>query len=237
MWIIGDDFVKQTFTQCVLTDNNFEFYIKTQFSLNELSSSKLEQGGGNILSQICNNLIKGINANPLLPKYIVVLIDTDVIKNVAYSNFGLSRIYGIAVEYLVKNFHHIIETHKEVMPEKAKKQDTPIVIWMSPPGHRNCTDNSLRTKFATSLAKTIQKFKNMRLMKIKQWDFNENALVMQTPTGYRYTSRGLLRYWAAVDSAIKFVDYPEVQKFRGGYAGQDHKTTHKLRTPWKKFFW
>ena len=47
-------------------------------------------------------------------------------------------------------------------------------------------------------------FNEMRFARLHTWDFNDRDLVIETPAGYRFTAKGLTRYWMAVDNAVQF---------------------------------
>ena len=58
------------------------------------------------------------------------------------------------------------------------------------------------------MERIIPLYKEMRIMRVKDWDFNNKSLVVdaQNGAGYRFTSAGLRKYWTAVDSALQYCD-------------------------------
>ena len=81
--------------------------------------------------------------------------------------------------------------HNDRMAKKLKKYKYPTVIVFTPPGHVNFNDNSQRNKLATSIEKLAVNYVEQRVMCLKQWDFNDQALVARMQSGYRFTARGL----------------------------------------------
>ena len=95
IWVIGDEFVQMTFDQTVKQDELTRYYMKENYNLIEFSSCRLN---GDILGRLVNNLIRAINQEILLPKFIMAVIDNDLTKNIKYNT---SRILGICTEYIV----------------------------------------------------------------------------------------------------------------------------------------
>ena len=162
MWVIGDDFVHGTFTQHVTKNTEVQFFMKEHFNVKELSSNTLH--GGNILNRIYNCIIRGINVQILLPKLIVIVPDSDMIKNISYDAFGLSRIYGICADYIIKCIHHLITNHKSSLPAKCSRFKYPTVLWILPPGHQSFDDNHKRAKCAKALESAVMQFNEMRFV-------------------------------------------------------------------------
>ena len=140
IWIVGDEFVENTFGQLVMCKEDLQFHIKDNYNVREFSSMRFHDG--NVLSRIYNDVIKGINTKVLLPKLIVIVLDCDIIKNISYDTFGLSRIYTICMDYLIKSLHHAIKEHKNSMPPKAVRYKYPTILWILPPGHQCFNDNT-----------------------------------------------------------------------------------------------
>ena len=193
-----------------------QFYMTNHFDVMEYSLSHLD---GDILGRIRNNLIKAINKETLFPKAIIMVPDNDISRNTDFDNFGVSKIFGENLNYLLNDIHHIILSHKDVLPLKAKKYRYPTVIWMVPPGHGVFSDNGKRQKFTKCLDTVAQLHNEMKVMKLKDWSFNDVNLVVQANNmgGYRFTSKGLTTYWRCADSALHFwesgMDHKKPQKF------------------------
>ena len=217
VWIIGDEFVKSTFNQIVVSDQNQNYYLKHKFDIEEFSSDRLAEG--NILARLCNDFMRALNTAPLLPKLVVMTIDSDISKNIPGDGDGImaTRILDICVNYVIKILHRAVAECKEVFPERAVRQKFPTIMWIIPPGHCNFTDNCQRAKVANILERVVMQFNDilervvmqfneMRFTRLTSWDSLDQQLVLRTQNGYRFTARGLSRYWLAVDDAIQAWD-------------------------------
>ena len=202
MWVIGDDFVHGTFAHHVTTNTEIEFFMKEHFNIKELSSNALH--GGNVMNRLYNCVVRGINEQILLPKLIVIIPDSDMIKNITYDAYGLSGIYGICVDYIIKCIHHLITDHKSSLPVKCSRFKYPTILWILPPDIKVFDDNNKRAKCAKALEMSVMQFNEMRFARLKSWNYTEQGLAVSTPTGYRFAKKGLLHYWMAVDAALKF---------------------------------
>ena len=163
--------------------------------------------------------------------------DSDIIKSEPYQGFGLSHIYSIWAEYLIKTIHKLIMDHKSCMPARATRFKYPTILWILPPGHQNFKDNAKRAKFGQSLEKSVMLFNEMRFMKLKSWDFTDPSLVVQTSTGYRFTSKGLLCYWIAIDDVVKYwVEDSTHNSFHGKSSNkqQQRKSMDRTKYTWVK---
>ena len=76
--MIGNDFVKGTFTQSVITNIAVQFFIKEKFNVKDFTSNSM--GDGNVLNRIFNNIVEGINSQILFPKVIVIVLNSDIAK-------------------------------------------------------------------------------------------------------------------------------------------------------------
>ena len=213
-WIIGDDFVKNTYHQ-VVGASDHRFYLKDNFKVEKFTSSR-SQGRGNILNRIHNYLVEVLNQIILLPKIIIIVLDSDLYKNIEVKNEeveDLESIMAFTFEYLIKNVHNEIEKHKMIMPIKARKYRYPSVLWIIPPGHVNFTDRII--------IKNCMQLKEMRFTKLNNWNHNDLYLITEKPMGgYRFTSRGLCRYWTGIDEAVQAWEY-----------GNNYKHNYILQKP------
>ena len=112
-----------------------------------------------------------------------------------------------SIFHIMDMLHEFILSHKKKLPAKARKYKYPSVIWIIPPVHCNFSDFRKRQNFAVSLQDAAMQFNEMRYLQLKTWDQEDMKLIDRNNTGgYRFTSRGLLRYWSAVDNAVEFWD-------------------------------
>ena len=100
-----------------------------------------------------------------------------------------------------------MQAYKDIIPQKAKKDHLPHFIWMGPLLHKyfSRTNNALRAMQSRVLEELLHIRSNMTYLKmIKIWDFDDPNLFLKN--SYRFTDEGLNKYWASVDSAIRYWD-------------------------------
>ena len=200
LWFIGDTFLATTFREHFKKEREYNFYCKENFDVSAYCSSRQCEKDQNIVRRIKNSLVAGLNKHWKLPKYLVILLDADIIDFLCYTNIGIAGFYGEIVESVIKCIREVISMRKESLPTKAVKQDFPYIYWVSLPQHRNF-DNKPRSKFNLTMDSIIKLHPDMRLILIKEhWDYNNENLVQND----RFTGIGCNQYWKAIDASLKF---------------------------------
>ena len=179
-------------------------YCFANFEVKDFSSSCYESNIRNTLARLRNNLLWALNKTTVLPKLIVVVLDDDLTKGATGENASYSSI-NKTLDWLLKQFERWIAAALDNFPQKAKCPNYLHVLWMAPPTHRYFTESSNKKciKTADSLSTLVRERKNMSsLHMIKIWDHDDhNAFVYEAN---RFTTDGLFKYWASIDSAVRF---------------------------------
>ena len=202
LWIIGDNFVAETFRPCFLKQHK-NFFIRENFDISVFCGSKYCDKNQNTLSRLQITMAKAINDSVVLPEFIVVVIDKDLIEFLKYENSGVSTMYGEWLEWLLKSFNDMIELRKQQLPTKCKPFEGTQTYWLHLPQHKNFESNSYtaRSKFNLCLESIVKLYSNMRTIKLKyNWFCNDNISVMHN----RYTAEGKINFWTALDSTLRF---------------------------------
>ena len=216
---MGDEFAHKTFHSHFknnkTSDGAYNTYTFKHFEVREFLTSKYSGNIRNIISRIRNGFVTAVNEHAVLPKLVVVILDDDIIQNASASNGdNLSIHYRKILECLFRLVNRVFEVYKDLLPEKAKRDNVPHILWMAPPTHKFFTEdsNTKRNHFTVSLASVVSQFKNMSMLKmLKFWDHNDSNLFMEE--NYKFTSAGLTIYWRSVDAAIKFWNVALAKKF------------------------
>ena len=217
LWFIGDTFVATTYREHFKKEREYNFFCKENFEVSAYCRSRQSEKDQNIIRRIKNSLIGGLNKHWKLPKYIVVVLETDLIEFVDYTNFGISTLYGDLLEGIVKGFIDIINTRKTQLPKKAVKDDYPFIYWVSLPKHKNLDQNT-RTKFNLTLESIVKLYPNMRIAQIKDnWDIKNENLAQCN----RLSGLGCNQYWKAIDSSMKFNINKRQRIMKKDSAGKD----------------
>ena len=188
----------------------------------------------NILSRIRNSLVTAINEHSVLPKLIVVVTDDDIINQVADDpDVSLVFHYERLCSGLCNLLNKTIDCYKDMLPQKAKREGLPHIVWIAPPTHKFFSDenNKRRTLFADGLNIAVNAQSNMSLLQmVKFWDHNNSNLFMDEQ--YRYTSEGLAIYWRSVYAAVRFWNVAlakKVGKNKNAKGQIPAKTDHKSK--------
>ena len=202
LWFLGDNFMASTYRWSFKKNKNKEFYIKEYFEVFPFCQSKYENADTNMLNRLRNSLLQGINEKSKLPKYIIVLLDDDLIEYLGYAGQGVSALLGDCVEWLCKEFTNLIDLAKSCLPTKASKTGYPQIYWVAPPHHANFDNNQARTKITNVLENVLVQYKDIRMIRMKEiWNYNNSNFVNELG---QYTDEGWDQYWASVDAAVKF---------------------------------
>ena len=141
----------------------------------------------------------------VFPKFIVVVIDDDMVKYVNFNRFGVSDAYSRLINSIMVEYDHLVEAQKEFLPKRSKNNEHPIFIWIAPPTHDNFSNNHMRKKLSKSIETTSQFHKHSYVLHLKKgWDATNPGFFLRDAR--RYTAEGLAAYWIGVDKAIKYVD-------------------------------
>ena len=160
-----------------------------------------------------NCLVGAIRDKKVLPKFIVIVLDDDLISFVKHklghklmqNDQLVKAAFDRILRWLMSQYSRLIATQKEYLPNRAKRENQPNVIWIEPPMHDAFQNNQLHLLFGRSLEKIVSfQEKNFSLQLKKSWDPRNRALF--NAEDHRYTTLGFETYWDAVDKAIKFAD-------------------------------
>ena len=202
LWLVGDNFVASTIREHFKKKDEYKFFIKEYFEVVAFCSSRFNDKDQNIIRRLKSTFATALSKYDKLPKYICIVLESDIIDFLEYSNVGISTFYGDMIESIVKSFNQMIEDRKRILPTKAKKVGYPQLYWVALPMHKNL-DKNARGKFNLTLESIVKLYANMRIARIKDnWIYDSDVLVTNN-TG-RLTTRGRSEYWKAVDASLKF---------------------------------
>ena len=209
VWILGDNFIARTsWPGFKLVYNGIKpgtthHFIKEEFDYHIFCGSKYENNKQNQLKCIINALLMGINKHKKLPRFILIVLDDDLIQTVGYDGPGAASILGDMIEGLAQPRQQIILDHKAKLANKAKRDTYPILYWLAVPHHKHFKQYDIRTKFNLCLESVIKQYDDMNIVKIEEiWNSDDFNLV--SPITNPLTVDGVITYWQAIDAAFKF---------------------------------
>ena len=182
--MIGDDFGFKSFNKYFYELDHAEHYIFDEFEVSGFNNNKNLSYDRNVVSRMRNNLVGAIKEQPILPKFIVVVLDDDII------NYFLSKIqsshtitpddakpaFEKMIRWLMNQYDRLLSLQKDMLPKKAKKHET-YFIWVQPPSHIHMRNAELRELFGSCLESIATAHKNTFALKlIKIWDQEDPTL-------------------------------------------------------------
>ena len=231
VWLVGDDFMTRHYGEHFLMSDNKtikDCFTKQNYDVRAFMSNQFTSNNRNVLSRIRNCFVKGVNDNYLLPKYIFLILDNDIIKTVEFDKYGTSVLFGKLTEWLANEIHKIIKTAKENKPMMAKRDNYPEIVWIEPPLHKNFKDNLRRKKMGVAMGNATKLFAEMEVLQMRKiWDYDEGASYLSESC--RYTAEGQMKYWLAIDNLVKlwssFLSGKKAKKL----AGKSNKNTQDTK--------
>ena len=154
-----------------------------------------------MLSRLRNTLATALSKRLLLLKFIVVILDANLLEWLSFEGCGVSNLIGKWVEWLAKEFNDMIKERKHVLPAKAKRDTHPQIYWVQAVQHKFLPNNQARCKLNICMESVMKLYSTMRCIKLKEvWEYSDTYSVVNG----RFTPEGLSKYWKSIDSAIKF---------------------------------
>ena len=178
-WIVGDAFLREVFAvfQASRTSANLRQeelpFLYRRFNLFYFFSNPL--AGRNILLRILNSVIDGLNRHTFLPKYIIMLLDDNILRMMDLDSAGLTLQLERCMKWLAKQITGLIESRKEKMREMRpgalqESDEQPVLIWIEyfeKPYMRQHLLQENRNKFNRAINEMAIKEKNCRVMTIE----------------------------------------------------------------------
>ena len=147
-------------------------------------------------------MASGINKNKTLPKFIVVILDDDLISHLDYCGAGVTEMFEKWISWLLRQFTELIKARKQQLPKKALVNYKLCMYWCNAPLHCGFTfaKNEIHKKYNTCLDLLCKDKQDVHVIKLKDWSFDNKSYVV----GDKITETVMEAYWDAVDSAFEF---------------------------------
>ena len=162
------------------------------------------------LARVLNELIKELNKPPYqLPRYIIVILDKDLIANADLYDYGVSRTIEDTLKWLLININQAIETRKEDImgkrPGGISTTSEPRLVWVNmlhrPHHSMNKRVFSLARKFNDLLEGVIHGNKKSHILKV---EIDHNTIYYDRIG--QLTQMGKIQYWKKLDEIMKEFD-------------------------------
>ena len=201
-------------------NNRNQPYMQEYYNCRGIFQTSFANSG--MLSRVHNALIAEMNKKEndqlvQLPKYLVIMLDVDLINSIKFYDFGAQNILTKCTKWLKRNINTSLATRKEDLkvkrPEALMNAETPIIIWISalprPP-------NSKRKEIFALVKKFNDIFNSI-------CDEQSNAIQITLATvneaNYfdcegRLTAVGKEQFWKELDTQIREIDCTHFTQFQ-----------------------
>ena len=199
---MGDEFVSKT--QSYFEDlKGDDSTIKKIFDVTVFAATRFSTFEGNAHARFRNSLVRAIQQKATIPRYIALLCEDDLIKDIPYHGPKLREAYGKSITWILNEFRRIIRSFKEIFPEKAVRDDRPQFIIIQPTQHQNYRNGDERKAFGDAVAAIAPLFPNTTSLMLKQlWD-PRNKTYYSTESK-KFTAQGIKALWMAVDRTLLY---------------------------------
>ena len=97
-----------------------DFYLQENFEVIPFCSSHFSDKNVNAVSRILNSFITAVNMKTLLPSYLLIVLDNDLIEFMQYKKYGVSSLCGTWIEYLAKEIVTVIDKRNNSLPVSSQ---------------------------------------------------------------------------------------------------------------------
>ena len=229
LWIIGDQFcgssclpffMNSPASQSSYIKSNFE--VSVFFNTDYMKTSTFVHNTDikNRIARLHNTVVKAMRTRGILPKFIIFLLEDDIIDYLNYNDYGVSEMYGRIMEYVLREINSSINEFRSMLPSKAKRENFPQILWLEPTLHKNYRNLSLRKKFCVIISEIVPRYENNMIWRLKKpWDPDSNNHVSSFQN--KLTPLGHCLLWQAVDKTARFADFKIFNQERARLADTD----------------
>ena len=179
------------------------FYASTHFEIH-VQTSRSNFNSESVIGNLLHNFTKLYNERQILPKWVVIVLENDIIRNLKYK-YAVERAYEPVLKWICQQLHITREKIRAELPFKMKKFGWPHFLWIQPTQHKNYNDLTLRKSFIDQLWKVNISYDDMIIMPLEQkWSDKDDNLFLEREK--RFSTEGIKSYWEAVDNAIMYAD-------------------------------
>ena len=157
-------------SQDVFGQNGKVGYLQAHYDITRFCQGNIDMLYSNMFTRLRNAVAEGMNGQHLLPRAIILVMDSDLIEAIGHNKPGFSFMVGRLIEWLANQLHRMITAYKEKLPSKSRKFEYPTVLWCNLPTHYDYLIlNEFRDKCNLAIKGTVSLFREMEYLEIK-WD-------------------------------------------------------------------
>ena len=204
--ICGDEFVRKSAKQRYMKMS--DCYGTSKYEILIGAADMYNSHTPFITSRIINSVTKQLNECANMPKFIILIIEDDIIKDVGLDEPAVAaEFFEEYLEYIIKEITKLLKRFEFLLPEYSRQLNWPKLVFIAPTLHRNYEQNNLklRQKFGVTLDECTAGKNNCWALRLLQiWDKNNLNLVRSDSN--QITGEGISYFWRAVDRTLKFCD-------------------------------
>ena len=124
VWFFGDAFMFAMFEQNYkLQMDEMKTYVRDHFDVAGYMNNNYNSLDHNVPSRMRNLMVQAQKEQILLPKIIVVVPDSDILDYCMTKN--VNEKIPTVIDWIMRQYDKLVETHKEFLPNRAKKTKLP----------------------------------------------------------------------------------------------------------------
>ena len=123
VWLLGENFLKEAFQsfRAMNTRKAHEEhtapYLFQHYNVLPWHPPQWSQTLA-FLAKVLNSLINGLNSETYLPRYLLIILDKDLVASTELYDFGISRALEDTIKWLLINVNNAIEIRKQALIKK-----------------------------------------------------------------------------------------------------------------------
>ena len=134
--LVGDNFCSISYRKhFLLRQDNEKGFIKDRFEFKPYCNSCYNSATANMLVRLQNTFTRALNENNSMPKFILVILDDDLIQYLNFKEAGASQLLGSWIEWLSQQFTDALHSKRDKLPRKAQQET--CIYWVLPPLHHD----------------------------------------------------------------------------------------------------
>ena len=177
---------------------DFEFFNVKCYTANPASRTK------EVPVRLVNCITKARNDRTRLPKYIILVPDADIVKNINYYNFGFRSLAEKDIEWMAKTIKKELELRKDELAKVQKGSilyREPKIIWVEMIDRIHIIEKylAMSNKFNGAMHATLANYRDNYVMSINRAMFDTSLFTL---TG-KLNNQGKEQYWNEIDKQLQ----------------------------------
>ena len=220
VWILGDIFLNdvfatmQTLKMTVAMEKRNPPYLYDQYNVFYFFTPRNNQLT-NILMRVRNSIAEAFNRRYHMPRYIVIMLDKDVVESLNYFDPGETKLLGQVMDWISKEVQHCMEARCEDLYRTKAGAAYPgtKVVWVKMIPRKGKSTNY--TNQELNILDSRQKFNNILddIAERKKQNHVMNIISLEDAHFDQFGSlnyQGKIQYWKELDFLIKKFDRKEI---------------------------